>query len=301
MPQSLRPPRTSSVHRRADVAYEPDHPSEPGSGVRVAALLQPAQGAQHLSVALVALEPGAQVRGHMHPFEESFFVLAGEPHVRIGDSAFELAVHDFGMVPTAYGHAWSNPGDTPVELLRIHAPQPRPIAGRGAWGAYDHPGTLPPDHGRRVDEVDPTHHYVGHFEESDMAPPGSISMPGYHGAHVQNVQIRMMVDELIGAVHHTTFIVQFTPSGKAGGAAKERFHPFEEIYYLMSGDARASFDGEEIDVHAGDLVFAPVGASHGFSPIGDQPVRWIEAQSPLPPRAHGFTFHSDWIRHEVLG
>jgi mannose-6-phosphate isomerase-like protein (cupin superfamily) len=126
-------------------------------------------------------------------------------------------------------------------------------------------------------------------------------MPGYHGANVQNVQIRMMVDELLGSVHQTMFVVQFTPTGQPDSAAREHFHPFEEIYDLVLGAARASFDGEHTDVAAGDLVFAPVGASHGFSPIGDEPVRWIEVQSPLPPASHGFTFHNDWAALENLG
>jgi hypothetical protein len=48
----------------------------------------------------------------------------------------------------------------------------------------------------------PAKPFVGHFDQSDMAPPGSISMPGYDGANVQNVQIRIMVDELLGARQH---------------------------------------------------------------------------------------------------
>ena len=58
-----------------------------------------------------------------------------------------------------------------------------------------------PSDGQPVDELDPAKPFAGHFDQSDMAPPGSISMPGYHGANVQNVQIRMMVDELLGARH----------------------------------------------------------------------------------------------------
>lgn len=289
-----RAPRVSTVIRGADVERQSDHPSEPGRGVHVAELLGPDQGAQHLSIAIVTLDPGATVVGHLHPFEESFFVLEGAPLVAIADKRYSLSQDDFGLVPTATGHAWSNPGNEPARLLRVYTPQPRPIGGRGAWGVFDAPDTPVPMSGVPVRELDPRQPHVGHFDESDMAPPGSISMPGYHGANVQNVQIRMMVDELLGSVHHTMFIVQFTPSGQSGPSAREHFHPFEEIYYMVSGAARTSFDGVHTDVAAGDLAFAPVGGSHGFSPIGDQPVRWIEVQSPLPPTSHGFTFHNDW-------
>src|SRR3546814_747096 len=134
-----------------------------------------------------------------------------------------------------------------------------------------------------------------------MAPPGPIARPGYHGANSRNVQFRMMVDDLLGAVQHTMFIVQFTANElTVGVSAREHFHPFEEIYYLVSGSATASFDGSRELASAGDLVFAPTGASHGFSPVGTEPVRWIEVQSPTPPPAHGFTFHGDWERLDAI-
>jgi mannose-6-phosphate isomerase-like protein (cupin superfamily) len=296
-----QPARSSSVFRASSFTFVPDHPSEPGSGVDVALMLGPDRGAQHFSIALVRMAPGAVITGHLHPFEESFFVLEGTPQVTIGDKQYALVPQDFGLVPTALGHAWSNPGESEALVLRVQTPQPRPIGGRGQWGVFASPGTSVPTNGVPVRELDPTHHGVGHFAEADMAPPGSISMPGYHGANIQNVQIRMMVDELLGSVQHTMFVVQFTPTGKPGGAAKEHFHPFEEIYYLVSGSARTSFDGVHEDAVTGDLVFAPVGASHGFSPAGTEPVRWIEVQAPLPPSAHGFTFHSDWADLENLG
>ena len=126
-------------------------------------------------------------------------------------------------------------------------------------------------------------------------------MPGYHGANIQNVQIRMMVDELVGARHHTMFIVQFSPTTTSGLSAREHFHPFEEAYLFVRGSAMGSFDGERLPIETGDLVFAPTSGSHGFTATGDGPVRWIEVQSPLPPASHGFVFHNDWASMEPLG
>ncbi|WP_079000278.1 cupin domain-containing protein [Streptomyces sp. AS58] len=299
-----RAPRTLSIHRGDSVKFEDSHPSEPGQGVRVGQILGPDDGASHLSIAIVELEPGGHVIGHRHPFEESFFVLEGNPLLAVADHNFSLCPQDFGLVPHAVGHAWSNPTDQLVRMLRVHAPQPRPIDGRGKWGVFEAPETQVPTQGVPVDELDPAKPYVGHFDQTDMAPPGSISMPGYHGANVQNVQIRMMVDDLIGARHHAMFIVQFTP-GVVDNAplktAKEHFHPFEEIYYLISGQTRAFCDGEEDLAGVGDLVFAPVGASHGFAALGTEPLCWIEVQSPMPPASGGFTFHTDWTRHTNIG
>ncbi|MGE0219382.1 cupin domain-containing protein [Mycolicibacterium sp.] len=294
-------PRALSILRGAQRQYT-EHPSEPGQGVRVAPFLDAADGATHMSIALVELAPGAQVRGHRHPFEESFFVLEGEPLVAIADRRYALRPNDFGLVPFAAGHAWSNPSERPARLLRVHTPQPRPIGKRGSAGVFDAPETAVPVDGTPVDELDPTKPFAGHFDQSDMAPPGSISMPGYHGANVQNVQIRMMVDDLLGARHHAMFIVQFRPNpGVVAKTAKEHFHPFEEIYYLLSGKTQSYCDGEAELAEAGDLIFAPVGASHGFAPVGTDPLCWIEVQAPLPPASDGFTFHSDWDGQTNLG
>lgn len=279
----------------------PGHPSEPGKGVTVTEFLKPEQGATQMTIALVDLEPGAEVRGHVHPFEESFYVLSGSALVRIGGQCFDLVTDDFGLIPAAVGHAWSNRSDAPARLLRVHTPQPRPINGTAPYGVYAAPDIEIPISGERVSEVHPRQQVVGHFDQADMAPPGSISMPGYHGPNIQNVQIRMMVDELLGARHHTMFIVQFTPREAPGPSAQEHFHPFEEAYYFVEGGALASFDGARLPITTGDLVFAPGGASHGFTAAPGGPVRWIEVQSPLPPAAHGFIFHKDWAVLEPLG
>jgi mannose-6-phosphate isomerase-like protein (cupin superfamily) len=278
-----------------------DHPSEPGTGVTVSDFLGAGEGATQLSIALVDLAPGAEVRGHVHPFEESFYVLSGAALVRIGGQTFDLVADDFGLVPAAVGHAWANRSERPARLLRVHAPQPRPINGQAACGVYAAPDIEVPTSGQAVSEVHPRHQLVGHFAESDMAPPGSISMPGYHGPNIQNVQIRMMVDELLGARHHTMFIVQFSPNPTPGLSAKEHYHPFEEAYLFVRGSALGSFDGARVPVNTGDLVFAPAAASHGFTATGTGPVRWIEVQSPLPPASHGFVFHHDWSVMEPLG
>lgn len=295
------PARKTQVIRGADLSFVPGHPSEPGAGVRVAEYLGARDGSVHLTVALVELAPGAEVEGHLHPFEESFFVLQGSAQLNLGGQVFALVEADFGVVPIATGHAWANRGDEPARLLRVYSPQPRPIGGAGAWGVYAAPEVEVPDGGQPVEELNPRHGLVGHFDDADMPPPASILMPGYHGANIRNVSIRMMVDELLGARHHTLFVVEFKPSGIPALSAKEHYHPFEEIYFFLSGAASGSFDGERVPIETGDLVFAGVGASHGFTAVGDAPVRWIEAQAPLPPASHGFFFHDDWAKLEPLG
>jgi quercetin dioxygenase-like cupin family protein len=294
------PLRRTDVIRGDGLTFVDEHPSEPGSGVRVAEYLGPQHGAVHLAVCLVELSSGAEIRGHLHPFEESFFVLEGEVLLNLGGTRFSLVEGDFGLAPIATAHAWANRSKVPARILRVSSPQPRPIAGKGGWGVYAAPDVEVPTEGEPVQELHPRHALVGHFAEEDMPPPAPILMPGYHGSNIRNVSIRMLVDELLGSRHHTLFVVEFAPTGAPTLSAKEHFHPFEEIYYFVSGEATGSFDGERVPIAPGDMVFAGVGASHGFSAAGTGPVRWIEAQAPLPPASNGFFFHEDWDKLEVL-
>ncbi|MHB8691017.1 MAG: cupin domain-containing protein [Solirubrobacteraceae bacterium] len=297
---NISPARKTEVFRGDELEFVEGHPSEPGSTVRVAEYLGSAHGASHLAVALVEFGAGATVEGHLHPFEESFYVLEGEALINLGGQTFSVKAGDFGLIPIATPHSWASPTG-PARILRVYSPLPRPIGGKGGWGVYAAPDVAIPKSGEAIDELHPRHGLVGHFDDTDMPPPASILMPGYHGANIRNVSIRMMVDELLGSRHHTLFVVEFTPSGKPALSAREHFHPFEEIYFFMSGEAIGSFDGERVPVKAGDLVFAAVGASHGFSAVGEAPVRWIEAQAPLPPAANGFFFHDDWLKLTNLG
>jgi mannose-6-phosphate isomerase-like protein (cupin superfamily) len=225
-------------------------------------------------------------------------VLSGSGQVAIADRAYDVAAGDHGVAPVAVAHAWRNHGDQPVRWLETRAPQPRRIGGR--TGTYTARGFAWPASAARPDETDPTQHWVGHFSDDDMAPYGPLSMPGYHGPNIRSISVRMLVDQLMGAQQHTLFMVEFAPNATAGKAAREHFHPFEEIYYLVRGGALGTLDGTKVRVAAGDLVWTGVSSSHGFINDGDEPVRWIEAQAPVPPSADAFYFDDDWKRLEAM-
>jgi quercetin dioxygenase-like cupin family protein len=266
------------------------------TGLRAATLVGRPHGSVHLEIRLCELAPGREVPAHLHPFEESFYVLDGSAQLAIGELAYDLAQGDHGFAPIAVPHAWRNPGGDPVRWLEARAPQPRRI-GRHE-GTYATPGVTWPAVLGGPDETDPRHRWVGHFSEDDMAPYGPLTMPGYHGPNIRSISIRMLVDQLLGAQHHTLFMVEFAPNATAGKAAKEHFHPFEEIYFLLGGGALGTLDGAKVRVRAGDLVWTSVNSSHGFINDGDEPVRWLEVQAPTPPTANAFFFDDDW---SVLG
>lgn len=263
-------------------------------GLSEAVLLGPTQGSVHLEVALSELAPGATVPGHLHPFEESFFVLGGELLLALGDARYRLGPGGFGVVPLATPHAWANPGPEPARWLRARAPQPRPL-GRSR-GVYLAPELHPPTEGRPVEPGDPTVRHVGAFSDDHLPPPGSpLAMPGLRAPAVRNVSVWMLVDELLGARHHTLFVVQYAPGTPEARPAGDHFHPFEEGFYFLRGRALGRFEDEERAVGAGDLAWAGVGALHAFANPHPEPVRWLEIQAPPPPPAGAFFFARDWV------
>jgi mannose-6-phosphate isomerase-like protein (cupin superfamily) len=251
----------------------------------------------HLEIAVSELAPGGTIEGHIHPFEESFFLLSGSVVLALGGQPYHLRQNDFGFVPIGMPHAWRNVDDEPARWLRVRAPQPRPIG--DGYAAYAVPDLVAPSEGREgVDERDPFVRFVGHFADEDMPEPGPLAMPGYNGHNIRGVSIRMMVDEILGAQHHTMFMVEFTPSTIVMPGAKEHFHPFEETFFFLKGQGRTSALGVEDDVFPGDLLFLGVNGSHGINNPGDVPVRWIEVQAPKPPSSDAFFFEDDWRGRE---
>jgi len=260
-------------------------------GLSTAVLTGAEEGSIHLEVALSRLEPGGVVRGHRHFYEESFYILEGEVLVSIDGQAFVMRDDDFGLVPSAIPHAWANRGDAPVTWFRMRSPQPRSVAGTG--GTFPAHEVAVPTHGASVGDPHPTQRYVGHFEDHHLPAPGPISMKGYRGPNVTSVSIWMMIDEYVGAMHHTMFMVQFVP-GATTHPGGDHFHPFEEAYYFLQGSAIAHLDGQNLPVEAGDLVFAGTNALHGYTMTSDVPVRWIEVQAPAPTASGAFVFPADW-------
>ena len=47
-------------------------------------------------------------------------------------------------------------------------------------------------------------------------------------------------------------------------------------------------------LHPGDVLWAGVGADHGFENRGAGLVRWIEVQAPQPPARHSYRFSREW-------
>ncbi len=103
----------------------------------------------------------------------------------------------------------------------------------------------------------------------------------------------MFVDRSFGASHQSLFLIQYQPGAKID----PHDHAFEESYLIVSGRVRATADGQAFDLGPGDVIWTGVGCIHSFANLGEEPVRWIETQAPLPPAKEAFRFERDWAKY----
>lgn len=278
------------------------HASPAGSeGYEVGVLVDRSTGSHHVELAICRLQPGGHVGGHLHPFEESFFLFSGQVLLAIDGERHSLGPGDFGFVPVSAVHAWHNVGEEPVTWYRIRSPQPRRL------GVSD--GTFPiasfplPADGWPPRETHPRSRHVGHFSDDDLPAPGPLTMPGAHGHNIRDVSVRMMVDDVIGAVHHQMFMIQFAPPEVDAFSGSAHFHDFEEAYLVIGGRGEVELEGERHLIAAGDLVWEASGVMHAWRAVGNEPLRFIELMAPRPPYTNMLFSAATWeqLAAETLG
>jgi quercetin dioxygenase-like cupin family protein len=283
-------------------------PAPTWQGLARSVLVGAAQGAIHTELAVGALAPGGWLQRHFHSFEEALYVLAGELLLEIDGHHHRLVAGDYAFMPVGAWHALANDGADEVRWLSVNTPL-----------------RLPPDAGRRdtfFDSTafdlaafaqraerppfgDPRLRYVGHY---DGTPPQAEALAlndpargrrpaGRDTALVvySGISVKMLVDRVLGAELLTMFTVDYEP----GGSAQVHDHPFEEAYFFLDGEIEAELEGQVHTIHAGDVVFAGVGATHGFFNNGSGRVRWIETQAPQPPERHSYRWVDHWRRFET--
>ncbi len=267
-------------------AHTPKLYEKHSSGFRRAAYVDRAMGSVHMGAGICYLDAQGLIQPHLHSFEESIYVLDGELIVQIGDQAYSLSPGHFGLIGTGVKHAFRKAGDTPARWLEMQSPQPRPTHyGRDTFFVAGDA----PTHGTPPDSSSPM---LGHFDESQLPHPGGPSqMEGFNPT--TGVAIKMFVDRSFGAVHQSLFLIQYMPGAKID----PHDHTFEESYFIVSGRVKATADSETYDLGAGDVIWTGVGCIHSFENVGNEPVRWIETQAPLPPAKEVFRFERDWAQY----
>jgi len=261
-------------------------------------LVDGAAGSVHMGLGLCALKAGGRIDTHVHSFEESFYVLEGEPVLIVDGRACPLVPGACGLVPVGVPHAWLGPKDGTAKWIDMLAPQPR------ANGEPDDTFFLgPPEkfESGELDIRDPRSRHLFRMQESDIevdklkagsrvnAPTVSASMSTALLAY-SGIALKMLVDQRLDAQLSSMFMVEYQP----GGVAHPHDHPLEESYVILSGEVDAVADDKRYTLREGDAFWTGVGCIHAFYNTSKGKVRWLETQSPqLPPR-YGYRFSRDW-------
>jgi quercetin dioxygenase-like cupin family protein len=285
------------LRRSEDIQLGPAYPQNSKSFTRYA-LIDQSAGSVHMGLGLCALQQGGWIDAHVHSFEESFFVLEGEPTLVLNGRAHPLVAGACGVVPVGVQHAWRGSARAVSSWIDMMAPQPRKDAAAPDTffvGPAEASATEP------LDVRDPRSRHLFLLDDVDIAlenlkigsridaPTVSASMATALLAY-SGIAVKMLVDQRLDAQLSTMFMVEYQP----GGVAHPHDHPFEESYYMLDGCVEAVADGTHYELRPGDLFWTGVGCVHSFRNTTSRKVRWLETQAPQPPARHSYRFSRDW-------
>ena len=239
-------------------------------------------GSVHQDVVVAELEPGGVIGIHLHAYEQALYVLGGELEMTAAGTVEPLVADDHVFIERGVAHGYRNVSDRTARWFEVSAPQP----GGALQDTVVVTGEPP------VIEVE--HPYrKGHFDvESLPAPSATIGLAGFGNANVGGAALEILVGPATGSSQLNLMVVQYAP----GGFITEHDHAFEEAFFFLTGEIEALLDGETKILGAGDYCWSAVGSMHALTNRSDQPVRWLETQTPQPPSRHQARFIADWQR-----
>jgi len=276
--------------RREDVALADPYPGR-GDGFAACALVDGSTGSTHMRLALCTLADG-HLDAHVHSYEESFYVLEGQPVLYLNGRGTELAPGACGVVPVGVPHAWRGNG----RWIEMVAPRPR-ADGSDTFFL----GPAPDDGPVALDVRDPRNRNLFLLTEGEMdlerlkvgaavgAPTVSASMATAVLAY-SGIAVKMLVDQRLDAQLHTMFMVDYQP----GAVAHPHDHPFEESYFMLDGEVEVVANGDRYTLRPGDAFWTATGCVHAFYETRGGRVRWLETSAPAPPPRHSYRFERDW-------
>ncbi len=280
--------------RREEIVFEPAVPDR-SRGLTRALLVGGHTGSTHTGLMAVVLTDG-YVDTHVHSFESSFYVLAGEPVLYLDDRGVRLKPNACGAIPVGVAHAWRS--DARAEWIEMASPRPR---------GPDQPpdtffiGAAPDDPAAELDLRDPRNRNLFFLADDDMSvehlsggakatePKVSASM-ATAALLYSGITVKMLVDKRLDAHLHTMFMVGYKP----GAVAHPHDHPFEESYYMLEGEVDVVADGDRYTLRPGDVFWTGVGCIHAFYETRGGTVKWLETSAPGPPDRHSYRFERDW-------
>jgi mannose-6-phosphate isomerase-like protein (cupin superfamily) len=267
-------------------------------GFRRQVLVTRSTGSPHMTLSVGHLDAEGYIESALHSFEFSVYVLSGTLSVTTLGDTTRLDANHCMVVPLGTTYSLRSL-DGPVEWLQIASPAELDDGRRQDTFFTGEPLTeVPPV---VPDMRDPRNRNAVRFDADSMdlhklaagsnvnAPTVSPSMATALLAY-SGIGVKMLIDQQLGAQLHTMFVVDYQPTA----IAHPHDHPFEEAYVFMEGETHALVDGNLLVLHPGDVLWAGVGADHGFENRGATLVRWIEVQAPQPPARHSYRFSREW-------
>ena len=285
-----------SLRRAEDIRLEPAYRGNSQSFSRCS-VIDASTGSVHMGVGVCELKSGGTLDNHLHSFEESFYVLEGEPVLILDGRATPLLPGACGLIPVGVQHAWQGPAKGSAKWIDMMAPQPRANPEQDTF-------FLGPALVREKGELDirdPRSRHFFRMTDDDIdveklrvgsrvdAPKVSASMNTALLAY-SGIALKMLVDQRLDAQLHTMFMVEY----QLGGVAHPHDHPMEESYTIMHGEVEAVADGKRYTLKKGDVFWTGVGCVHAFYNTSKSTVRWLETQSPQLPDRHSYRFSRDW-------
>jgi quercetin dioxygenase-like cupin family protein len=104
------------------------------SGISVKMLVDRTFGADLVTMFTVDYEIGGAAQAHDHPFEEAYYVLAGEVELELDGELHALRPGDVVFAGVGSVHGFYNTGTERVRWLETQAPQP-PVRHAYRWSA----------------------------------------------------------------------------------------------------------------------------------------------------------------------
>lgn len=267
-------------------------------GYRRQVLVDESTGSVHMGLYSCLLAAGGSIQPVVHSYELSLYVFEGTIAVTMLGETTHLAPDHCIVVPIGVTYSISAI-EGPAKWLQMIAPtelhdgRRRDTFFTGEELASG--GVVTPD------MRDPRNQHAVRFDNDAMdlkrlaggtdvnSPTASPSMATALLAY-SGIGVKMLTDQRVGAQMHTMFVVDYQPTA----IAHPHDHPFEEAYVFVEGETHALIDGDLLVLHPGDVLWAAVGADHGFENRGTTRVRWIETQAPQPPAQHSYRFSREW-------
>ena len=124
--------------------------------------------------------------------------------------------------------------------------------------------------------------YIYKVEDVKPFPLDPEAKVGGHG-HGEKITLRILSDPTVANVGMKNSTVVYVEFGPGGGSNPHQHSDFEQMYFVLGGEALLYIGGQEHKLGANSLVVIPPNTSHNVKVIGDEPFKCLEISAPPLP------------------